>query len=438
MAKTTCPISRADFRAKAKPVGITINNVPLQAVVKEFSTGSLGWYLNGKTTIDVGGTPVTVQIGMNLTIVGSKELPQDGGAKEAVAKFESEFPTRERTTTVRTQPWAIFGIIALAIGVAPAAADEKGSVTVEKVEFGGWKDNLRISNGAAELIVTLDVGPRIISYRLADGKNVFKEFKDNLGKTGGDDWVPYGGHRLWVGPEDLTRTYAPDNGPVEYTELESSPPQVRVRPAPDKEYGVQREMTLQLAAKGSQVKVLHRITNIGDKETSLAPWALTMVAPGGIEVIPLPAKKPHPGPPKNAKSPADYAPNQRMSIWPFTDFGDGRWHLGSKYITLRQDAGKGPTKIGLAHKVGWVGYVVHGTLFVKRFDYQDKRRYPDGGVNFETFTNEDMLEVETLGPIVRLAPGKSVEHVERWELIGDVGEIKDEADIDKKVLPKIK
>jgi hypothetical protein len=77
--KTTCPITRSDFREKAKPVTITINNVPLQAEVKEFSTGSLGWYLNGKTTIDVGGTLVSVQIGMNLTIVGSKELPQDNG-----------------------------------------------------------------------------------------------------------------------------------------------------------------------------------------------------------------------------------------------------------------------------------------------------------------------------------------------------------------------
>jgi hypothetical protein len=73
--KTTCPISRSDFKAKAKAVTIMIGNVPLQAEVKEFSTGSLGWYLNGKTTIDVGGTPVSVQIGMNLTIVGSKELP---------------------------------------------------------------------------------------------------------------------------------------------------------------------------------------------------------------------------------------------------------------------------------------------------------------------------------------------------------------------------
>jgi hypothetical protein len=74
--KTTCPITRSEFQSKAKPVAVTINGVPLQAEVKEFSTGSLGWYLNGKMTVDVGGTPVSVQIGMNLTIVGSKELPQ--------------------------------------------------------------------------------------------------------------------------------------------------------------------------------------------------------------------------------------------------------------------------------------------------------------------------------------------------------------------------
>jgi hypothetical protein len=75
--KTNCPITRAEFRAKAKPVTVTINNVPLQADVKEFSTGSLGWYLNGKTTIDVAGTLVSVQIGVNLTVVGSKDLPRN-------------------------------------------------------------------------------------------------------------------------------------------------------------------------------------------------------------------------------------------------------------------------------------------------------------------------------------------------------------------------
>lgn len=82
--KTSCPISRSEFRENAKPMSVTINGVPLQAEVKEFSTGSLGWYLNGKTTVDIGGKLVSVQIGMNLTIVGSKELPQDA-TREAVA-----------------------------------------------------------------------------------------------------------------------------------------------------------------------------------------------------------------------------------------------------------------------------------------------------------------------------------------------------------------
>ena len=81
--KTTCPIGRADFRSNAKAVTVVVNNVPLIAEVKEFSTGSLGWYLNGKTSIDIGGKPVSVQIGMNLTIVGSKELPRDGAATDS-------------------------------------------------------------------------------------------------------------------------------------------------------------------------------------------------------------------------------------------------------------------------------------------------------------------------------------------------------------------
>ncbi len=82
--KTTCPITRGDFRAKAKPVTVIIDGKSLHRRRSgEFSTGSLGWYLNGKTTIDVGGTPVQVQIGLNLTIVGSKDLPPDAAAPAA-------------------------------------------------------------------------------------------------------------------------------------------------------------------------------------------------------------------------------------------------------------------------------------------------------------------------------------------------------------------
>jgi hypothetical protein len=339
--------------------------------------------------------------------------------------------------------WRRLPLVAVAVVLALAAgrcdaADNKDT-HVETIPYQGWQHNLRLTSGDTELIITLDVGPRILSYKLAGGKNVFKEFADQLGTSGEKTWVGRGGHRLWTAPEDLTRTYAPDNGPVKYQELPGKEPGVigvRLTPAPDTPYKIQKEMDVFLAP-GSRVEVVHRITNIGGDPTELAPWALTMMAPGGTEIIPLPPKKPHPGDPKNAHSPDDFAPNQHLALWSYFDFADKRWTFGSKYITLRQDAKHGPTKVGLAHRLGWVGYLNGGTLFVKRLTYEPHQHYPDGGCNYETFTNQDFLEMESLGPVVRLAPGEKAQLTENWELHKDVGESDDEAGIDKHILPVV-
>ena len=77
MAKSPCPISKTQFLEKAEPVKIMIGNSEIVADKREFSTGSFGWNLNTKATIMVDGKPITVQVGCNLTVVGSKDLPRD-------------------------------------------------------------------------------------------------------------------------------------------------------------------------------------------------------------------------------------------------------------------------------------------------------------------------------------------------------------------------
>ena len=74
---TKCPVTRAEFKEGAKPLTLEINGTKLMADPKDFSTGSFGWYLSGKVTVDVAGKPVTVQVSANLTVVGSKELPKE-------------------------------------------------------------------------------------------------------------------------------------------------------------------------------------------------------------------------------------------------------------------------------------------------------------------------------------------------------------------------
>jgi hypothetical protein len=79
-AKTTCPVTREQFKQNAKPIEVIIDGQKMIAEAREFSTGSLGWNISKKMTIMVGDIQTTVQIGMNLTIVGSKELPKESPA----------------------------------------------------------------------------------------------------------------------------------------------------------------------------------------------------------------------------------------------------------------------------------------------------------------------------------------------------------------------
>ena len=63
--------------------------------------------------------------------------------------------------------------------------------------------------------------------------------------------------------------------------------------------------------------------------------------------------------------------------------------------------------------------------------------YLDKGCSVEVFTNNDMLELETLGPVATLPPGEVVEHVERWWLFGNVPIPRSDADIDARIFPLV-
>jgi hypothetical protein len=282
------------------------------------------------------------------------------------------------------------------------------TVAAEYSNFAGWEKNLKLTNDSVELIVTLEVGPRVISCRLLKGRNVFKVVEDEAGRSNEKEWRIRGGHRFWMGPEDFGKTesltYALDNSVVEHSIInELAISVVHVTESPTI---VRREMVISLDRTGPGVTVEHRLTNEGEASLVAAPWALSVMAPGGYAVIPQPRRGTHP---------ADYAPNRAIIAWPFTDLADERLRLGSRVIVLSQRKGP-PIKFGLHHTGGWVAYLWHGHLFVKSVPFIDGKNYPDLGSNFEAFANSEFLELETLGPLQSLAPGERVSHHESWAL----------------------
>jgi hypothetical protein len=172
--------------------------------------------------------------------------------------------------------------------------------------------------------------------------------------------------------------------------------------------GLQKQIVVKMAPSGNEVEVVHRIRNITPWTVEFAPWALTMMAQGGTAIT---------GFPPRGKHPEVLLPTNPLVMWAYTYLSDPRWTYTKKYLTLRQDPRNAvPQKIGLFNPKTWAAYLLSGELFLKQTSADAARSYPDFGCSFETFTNGEMLEMETLGPMQKVTPGAAAEHVERWSL----------------------
>ena len=283
------------------------------------------------------------------------------------------------------------------------------------IQFG---ECLSITNGLIELRATLEYGPRILYCSVAGMENMF--FEDTSKATLGEKYdffddhlILYGGHRLWISPEVVPRCYHPDNQPVSVTETENG---ARFTGAIEKYNQIQKSLTVTMEPDSPRVKIVHTIRNTGLWDIQLAPWAITMLAPGGVEVMPMPARV------------TELLPNRNFTFWDYSELNDSRVYFGKDFITLKQDINKeNPFKLGFNNESGWSAYFNRGQVFLKYFEPVQDGLYPDNGCCFESYTNAKMLEMETLGEMTELEPDEFVTLEEEWELY-KADNIKDQKD----------
>jgi hypothetical protein len=277
-------------------------------------------------------------------------------------------------------------------------------VALKNLEYGGWPNCLRLSDGKTEAVVTTDVGPRVIRFGFIGGPNVLREVPGELGLRGGKRWRLYGGHRLWIAPELRERTGIPDNEPAPWSW--NGKILTLATPA-DGRFRIRKEMRLSYSDGGS-LRVQHRLINEGRRSMELAPWAVTVMAPGGEAIVP---QEPH------VRHPKALLPVRPLVLWPYSNMSDPCWSWGAHAIRCRQSQlVHSPQKIGLLSRQGWMAYVSNGQAFIKRHPVRPEGHYPDLGCNVEIFVARDMLEMETLGPLKELEQGEHHDFEEVWML----------------------
>lgn len=258
---------------------------------------------------------------------------------------------------------------------------------------------LFLSNGTLELIIPLDFGIRILGLRPPGGENLFYEqpAADALFTTPGG-WRLYGGHRFWLAPEN-ERSYWPDNSPVEH-ELHDGG--VVLRQPADGFLDVEKSLDINFGDDPEAVAVTHRAINRGGADLRCGLWGISTLRAGGTASVPF------------SGTGDEYSPTRSLSVWENYSLSDERLRFGDNVVYVDQLPVYAPFKIGLACREGEMRYDNGGYGFTIRFDVDPGRIYPDANSAAQIYTHRDMLEIESLSPLVSLAPGDSAEHKEYW------------------------
>lgn len=250
------------------------------------------------------------------------------------------------------------------------------------------------------------VGPRIVGFRpVSGGDNLFAETPDINWDTPHGIFNLWGGHRLWVSPQNATTTSIPDDEPPEITQNEGR--QIEIVGPIEKVTGLQKRIVLTLFPDRPAAHVNHTLTNYYDRPITLSVWAITQLRLGGFGILP-----------QNTKSldPAGLLPNRNLVLWPYSKWNNDRIRYKGDHHLIIAKADRDSFKIGYMNQEGWLGYAWCNYLFLKKFNPETGSIYPDMGCNTEIYIQDRFIELETLGPLVDLYPGESTSHDEIWEI----------------------
>ena len=260
-----------------------------------------------------------------------------------------------------------------------------------------------IDLGAVGVSFAVNAGPRILGYARRGGPQLFASLPDDVIEHPAVGTYRFlGGHRLWRAPEVPAITYAPDDTPIETTVTGDGFELV----GPLGADAIVKAISV--TQHGDLTIVDHELRNEGWTPVRCAPWAITQLVPGGTAYLP------------QQRGPADedgVLPNRHVVLWPYTDLSAPEVTISQEQVTVHASDSPSKSKVGLPNRLGWIAYVLGDVMFVKWSPlHRDSELYVDRGVSVECYRDERFIEMETLGPLITVQPGKRAVHREIWTL----------------------
>ena len=309
------------------------------------------------------------------------------------------------------------------------------AVTVTRLAYKGWPGCARVSNGIVEAIVAPRIG-RILAFQFVgrpDSSPIFIN-PDWLGKTGADagagNWANFGGDKLWPSPQSdwpryIGHPFPPDTAfDGEPERMDVVPGGVRLTTPRSAAFGAEASRTITLRPGETRLYIAQTLRRAAPPQPTtdakppapggrdrLGIWSVTQTRGDGAVFLPL-----NPGsrfPQGFVTFGADSSPILHPGPLP------PGWARTGSMLTGRRDPTRS-SKLGTDDSAGWIASLYGGDLlFSERYPIHRGLTYPDGGCRTEVYANAGAtayVELELLGPLQLLPPGKQTTYDITWQL----------------------
>jgi hypothetical protein len=319
-----------------------------------------------------------------------------------------------------------------AVSAVPMTA--ASSVVVSIIDWRGWTNSIKISNGIVEAVVVPKIG-RIMSFEYVGHPDTNPVFANNdptlkaVSRPPGE-WINYGGDKVWPSPQSGWPSYIGSNWPPD-PEFDGEPQAVTkikngviLTTSVSAVFGLRSTRTIFMVPGDACLHISQTVQRIGapkpattatqplaTSESAIGIWNITEV--NGDASIFLPVGSTN----QSATGYVTFDPNQIPILSP-PSLPTG-WSRIDKILIGHRDPAAS-NKIGSCAPTRWVAALLpNNTLFSELYADQPNGNYPDGGCDSEVYCNggaTSYIELEVLGPLSSIRVGKQITNSVVWQL----------------------
>jgi hypothetical protein len=181
--------------------------------------------------------------------------------------------------------------------------------------------------------------------------------------------------------------------------------EIRMHTLKPNRWGLVLEWVARLEDTVPGIRLIQRIHNRGRETHTLGIWSIAAFSQDTRLRIPFR---------RSASLSLDH-PNE-VSVFPYTNLGDGRIRSTREFLEVRLLSGSQPQsiKLGMVQPDGRVQALRQNQVLEMSAPYEVGAQYPEGGANVTVYAcpadqPEIFGEAEVVGPLQLLAPGESVQ-----------------------------